>query len=126
MVPAFFLGRRRYGARLSFPAKPAHVVPTAPASGYGLVWDARIIAANGAAAAGETATVLGAASRFAGNPETGKDPTNPPSLRGTRGVSSKEIPGRLFVWRRSMHAAWMQTLRMFNKINATAVTVIFI
>lgn len=55
-----------------------------------------------------------------------EDPTNPPSLRGTRGVSSLEIPGRLFVWRRSKHAAWMQKLRMFNKINATAVTVTFI
>ena len=85
-----------------------------------------IIAENGAAAAGEVATVLGSASRFVGNSETGKDPTNPPSLRGTRGVSSKEIPGRLFVWRRSMHAAWIQKLRIFNKINATAVTVTFI
>ena len=72
MVPAFFLGRRRYGARLSLSAEPAPVVQTAPTSGYGLVWDARIIAANGAAAVGDAATVLGSASRFVGNTETGK------------------------------------------------------
>ena len=72
MVPAFFLGRRRYRARLSLPAEPVSVLPTAPTSGYGLVWDARIIAANGAAAAGDAATVLGSASSFVGNTETGK------------------------------------------------------
>lgn len=72
MVPAFFLGRRRYGARFSLSAEPAPVVQTGSTSGYGLVWDARIIAANGAAAAGDAATVLGSASSFVGNTETGK------------------------------------------------------
>ena len=33
MVPAFFLGRRRYRARLSLPAEPVSVVQTAPTSG---------------------------------------------------------------------------------------------
>ena len=60
-------------AQAKFPEASALSASLHGTRGYGLVWDARIIAANGAAAAGDAATVLGSASRFVGNPETGKE-----------------------------------------------------
>ena len=63
MVPAFFLRRRRYGARFSLSAEPAPVVQTGSTSGYGLVWDARIIAAVGTAAAVTAAIAPGSETR---------------------------------------------------------------